>query len=253
VQPFLYGNTYGMAFQDPAALIYDNTSSTDSADIDTGVVNFGNFDPSEPLQYSAIDRLTIAYPPGGDVQVGVFVDVSALQQAGSPMAPQVSPVLSPKINGVSFFQNQAGVSLSSLPVISWAAPAFGTVSYYEVEVLALSRFSISTAAVMLTTETQVTVPPGVLSNGNSYAFVITAVVYNGVDLDTETFPPTLDLAGAPCTSGTIAFAGSAPQISRKALAANPLLGHLAALPLRHRNFIRQPDPAGRRSAVANRK
>jgi hypothetical protein len=101
-----------------------------------------------------------------------------LPDASHPMAPTVSPVKSPTINGLSLFANQNGVGLT--PTLAWTAPDLGTPQHYRITVYRLTASgSATTGSPVATlyldgTQTSAKIPTGILVSGGIYCFKITA-------------------------------------------------------------------------------
>jgi len=99
--------------------------------------------------------------------------------ATHPMAVQLSPARDPMINGKTLFSDQTAVGLT--PTISWTAPATGTPTGYLISVNKLATSGGNTAWDQISTlyldgsQTQTTLPAGLLATGNSYWFLIRAV------------------------------------------------------------------------------
>ena len=221
VQPQLYGDLYGPVFYAaPYALNFIDYTGAET-DFDLGSIQFGLFDPAEPLRYGASD-LTSSFSTTSGGQLSqysaVLVESSLPFTSASPAAPGVGPVVSPLINGVSFFQSQSG--LSTTPALSWTAPTVGTPDYYQVLVYesvlvdecapngcyAWSLAPQSTAN-FFTVDTQFTVPENVLTAGASYQFYIETVSAPGISLLNQQAAVSLDIAQAYSESGLITIAG----------------------------------------------
>jgi hypothetical protein len=100
--------------------------------------------------------------------------VEALE--GSTVAPNLSPVRNPRIGGQDLFKPVAGVGMDS--TLTWDKPQIGSPTSYLVEVYRLEskngRTTYTSTATLTTPERALTLPPGVLTTGESYAFRIRA-------------------------------------------------------------------------------
>jgi hypothetical protein len=173
-----------------------------SSDFDAGDIAFANPFPAEWTPYLhyqdiALQQLT---PPGASSPFPVVllneVKTSEFPTADKPISPLVGPVLNPQINGASLFQDQ--VIIGTTPTLSWQPPALGPAYIYRVQV---QQFVVTngTPSVQLsglalyTTDTSMTMPPGILSSGKSYFVMIESLYRNEPAGSTvapfkETFP-----------------------------------------------------------------
>jgi len=118
----------------------------------------------------------------------IMVDLpSSAVSPETAIEPVIGPVRSPLVAGHDAFESIEG--LEAMPVVSWQPPAVGAATSYAVWVIVLVAADGYTygyrAAVLITTDTQITVPPGVLVPGGTYYFVIEAVHAPGVDAAAE--------------------------------------------------------------------
>ena len=102
-----------------------------------------------------------------------------------PIAPRITPPAGLFVDGVNAQQDS---TLSSLtPRVSWRAPLIGTPSSYRVRVSRLyldstgKRTLSATVASLVTANTSVVLPPGVLQVGQKYAITVYAYLTPGVD------------------------------------------------------------------------
>ena len=88
------------------------------------------------------------------------------------MLPLVGPATAIKINGNDFFQPQP--SAGTQPLVSWSAPLVGTPDGYSLNITQLTLQGLSTLPgnqyTIYTTQTSITVPPGLLHTGYAYVF-----------------------------------------------------------------------------------
>jgi hypothetical protein len=171
-----------------APLILFPYSPSFSTDADLGDVAYANpFPPGWPVYAALKIQSQLSYTADGATTplqfwAGIGTLTLSLTTAGSPMAPLVGPVTSIKINGNDFFQPQPGAGAE--PTVSWNLPAVGTPDGYSLNIIQLkndgfgdtiqgSQYSI------YTTQTSVTVPPGILQSGYAYVFQLQAFKGNG--------------------------------------------------------------------------
>jgi len=131
-------------------------------------------------------------PEAHSTAVGVRM---ALAEASSgPIRPLITPVQSPAVNGRDAFGSLSGIGLS--PTLSWLPPAKGTPSAYVVMVgNPTSGEAPPLPPSIVTTETSLPLPPGMLESGHSYNFIIRAVA-SPIDASTAPFRKSLSYAYA---------------------------------------------------------
>lgn len=116
----------------------------------------------------------------------------------TPIAPLIGPVRSPRVAGHDAFESIDGIGMT--PTVSWQPPALGEATLYEVVVLMLvdeEGFTRSyRVAFLTTTDTAVTIPPGILVPGGTYVFAIGATHAPGVDVEAEPYREVLPEAHA---------------------------------------------------------
>jgi hypothetical protein len=98
--------------------------------------------------------------------------------------PRVGPPRDLRINGAVATGLLTSVGLQ--PLVSWTAPSVGTPDYYSLRLYELfATSSGATSRLQLTTfttaQTQLRLPPGVLTPGKSYYLQVTAVSQPGMD------------------------------------------------------------------------
>jgi hypothetical protein len=134
--------------------------------------------------------------------VDCFWDASKLP---APLAPVGGPVTQPLIAQQDAFKAHTGVGTT--PTLSWQPPALGTPTRYTVFVyqLTISPTKEVTGSVvvgrLITQETQVSVPPGIMSSGNYYYFKFETGYQGGLA------PQTLLAFGSP-NCGAAAVSGA---------------------------------------------
>jgi hypothetical protein len=171
-----------------------------TSNMDLGTISYGNpFPASFPLfVLYAWNAQTNYTAPGATSSMPLltFEDGynTALPTATSPVKPLVGVVTRPSINGHSLFANQIGVGVT--PTLKWSAPAVGTATFYDVEIIQLTNEGGSTVetgfSTVRTSATTLTIPPGLLSAGNGYVFVVRAW-----------YVPGLNFAKTPFMSGPV--------------------------------------------------
>ncbi|XXF79839.1 PKD domain-containing protein [Myxococcaceae bacterium GXIMD 01537] len=155
-------------------------------------------------------RVRYAMPlPGGGTAQGAWFNL--LSYAQEPLVeggvhllfPQVAPARNLRLNG----QDATGPVLTGVglsPVVSWDAPGFGVPTSYAVRIYRLSAPTNITrrtqVASLLTDQTQVPVPPGVLAAGESYYVQLTAIVDMGYNPNTPYLSHAHNYSAASATS-----------------------------------------------------
>jgi hypothetical protein len=107
---------------------------------------------------------------------------------GAPVRPVIGPARAVRIGGRSGAVEPVG-RVGLTPTIEWTAPASGTASGYTVVVIWFMPPALvaRTVAVLVTTDTTVTLPPGILQIGERYAVSVRA----------HALPASIDLTRAP--------------------------------------------------------
>jgi hypothetical protein len=130
-------------------------------------------------------------------------DEALATAVGQPMTIGVTPPTSMQIDGASAY---GGMTLTTLsPTVSWAAPAVGTPSSYQVTVRHVipSGTSLTTelTATLVTHGTSVMIPPGVLKSGQYYYLRVGAGL--GLDQLATPFKTALSWQYAEGVSGVL--------------------------------------------------
>jgi hypothetical protein len=141
---------------------------------------WASINPSFPVVGETVATFTTGYTLSGG---GVVTVRSSIYSANtlpaftlSPQRPLIAPPSNLTVEGASAY---AALSLTtSTPIIAWSASG-GAVAYY-VAVLRLftdatNQPASESAAVLLTDQTQLTLPSGVLLSGNLYAVRVRAI------------------------------------------------------------------------------
>jgi len=142
--------------------------------------------------------------PAASVPLAFYFEDSALNKnwtatAGNELSPWVGAPAAVQIDGQDFFEQ--GGSTQAMPTLSWSAPTVGQANLYLVY---LNR---PQGAVLFTTRgSRLTIPPGLLSPGNSYSLSIVAVYDAGGcagNGDARLCEMSLEQGGAQLFSGAL--------------------------------------------------
>jgi hypothetical protein len=171
-----------------------------TTDTDAGDVKFAN--PYPPAWTPYVDYTDMAIQnirPAGATSSFPYVlrnrVVSAdFPTASNPLVPLTGPPLNPTINGASLFNDQ--VITGTTPTLAWQPPSVGTASGYIIQVNEVvvnnGQTNVQARIWLTTTSTSVVLPPGVLSSGKAYHFVIRSEYRKNLDMSVspnlETFP-----------------------------------------------------------------
>lgn len=136
---------------------------------------------STSAYYGFSHRVSRALPGSGTPYTyasGMFSMVPLATFTSTPIEPALGPVVDARINGMDFVTDQNGATLT--PTLSWSAPTLGTAARYEVRIdrLALDTSGatrIATSYAINTGATSITIPPGLLVNGQTYVFGVSTV------------------------------------------------------------------------------
>ena len=133
---------------------------------------------SEVLTMTYAVSVPVPTPEGiGSVSAMMIAAVPTAQLAGGVVAPTISPVVDPKLDGQPLDHPRTGTGL--VPTISWREPATGTATRYAVVVRTVvtsaTGVDITPVATIYTTERSITMPCGLLVAGSSYVLTITAI------------------------------------------------------------------------------
>lgn len=131
-------------------------------------------------QSSATVRYSVPLEGGGTSTPRPFTVYTYAQQpmTSGPVIPRVGPPRELRLNGVPATDPVPGVGLT--PLLSWTAPSLGTPSSYQVRVYELlatgsgttTRLQLTT---LTTTQTQLRLPPGILTMGKHYYVQVLAI------------------------------------------------------------------------------
>jgi hypothetical protein len=124
----------------------------------------------------------------------VGVRMTPAEASSGPIRPLITPVQSPAVNGRNAFGSLSDIGIS--PTLSWVPPAKGTASAYVVSVVeSTSGASVLLPLSIVTTQTSLPLPPGLLESGHSYNFLIRSVA-SPIDASTAPFRQSLSYAYA---------------------------------------------------------
>ncbi|HET6330393.1 MAG TPA: hypothetical protein VFF76_06345 [Holophagaceae bacterium] len=199
----------GDAFQ---LFTYDSGSVSATTDLDLGDLAYGNPFPASwtPLAETYFTWSISYLAPGAGSAIPLlrssYTATMTLPTATAPLGPVLSPVQNPRINGKDLFQNQ--VSVGQDPVIAWDAPATGVPTGYVVTVYQLKNNAGASQLLrtgsMRTAARQITVPPGLMTAGNTYVVTISAVRSPGVNYASNPFQSAFPYGTAPIASAIVA-------------------------------------------------
>ncbi len=185
-----------------------------SSDFDAGEVQYSDPFPSNWLRSFTVMQcaaVSLALPGGSSSQTFILTNTQSTPLPTSAIAPLISPVQNPKINGADLFT--ASTINSTAVTLSWSAPAVGTPTGYEVQIATpmttpTGSSIYSTLTTLSTKQTSVTVPPSLLAANKTYVFLVTAVIDGQADVETSPHHSALPVANADVISGPITIGGA---------------------------------------------
>jgi hypothetical protein len=141
--------------------------------------SYGNpFPASYGLILQGLSRFRRSYTMGAATG-NATGDISFMMAptASSTLAPVLGTVQAPTIAGRDAITDQSGVGLS--PELHWSPPSLGTPSLYRLvfirAVADAATLGGALAGVVYTTNTDIVVPPGILSPGETYVIRFSAI------------------------------------------------------------------------------
>lgn len=149
---------------------------------DLGQVRYGNpFPPKKwtlfaGYSYSAATNYTAPGATNSTPLASLVEDLTTtLPSTTSPMTPLVGVVQKPSINGKKFFQDQTGVGMT--PLLKWSPPSVGKATFYDVRGYELSNDGLGNTLInqvmrLRTASTSLRIPPGRMSAGLGYVFLV---------------------------------------------------------------------------------
>jgi hypothetical protein len=218
-----------------------------TTDQDFGTLRYADpFDSTWTRSVSLCQEYTVAIPAGSGATAnfnlvdGVAVPVS--QSTPPSLAPVISQVVSPTLNGASFF-TAATLNTASIP-LSWTAPAAGAPFGYAVRVYVLSTLTSGAptylaAGTFNTTQSSITLPA--LSGGNTYVFAISSEADATAKMETAPFRSSLPTGYATVVSApiTISPGAIAPAIHGDRTAIDQLSQAQPRVTTQPREILRQ--------------
>ncbi|HXW98021.1 MAG TPA: hypothetical protein VEI47_10600, partial [Gemmatimonadales bacterium] len=186
----------GILFNNADLLSYAH--ATDDSDVATGAMAYGTPAPDQLqpfgfVRYSKSVRFLLpgTTPPRAVFVAGMDQTLDATSLCTGAVIPVLEPVSNLEVAGMDARQPLQGVGLA--PTISWTPPAVGTPVRYTVTINLLSATTAnnttsSSVASIVTSQTQVPVPSGLLESGKIYVIsIITEVALTGVTSGTSSY------------------------------------------------------------------
>lgn len=170
---------------------------------------FGNPYPGTLISPAYIGEIEVTYQLPGATPLVV---PATLRQGdalsafdGVPLAPRLFPPSQTRVNNQLASLDHTGAGTQ--PLVSWRAPLSGTPDFYTVAVYELRSSGGATVddrvATLYTSGTSLELPPGILTAGHTYYFVISAVVAGGIDVELTPFLRAYPDIVMPSYSGVI--------------------------------------------------
>lgn len=205
---------YGPTCDSAGFPLFPFTAPAITTDQTLGTLSYSDpFDSSWTRAESFCQEAIVPIPvPGTGATANFALVASATTAPGSAaIAPIVSPVQQPTINGASLYT--PATLTTTTPAIAWTAPATGAPYGYRVtvfvQITAETLQTYSIAGVFNTSQTSMTLPP--LSAGNSYVFSIAAEVDGAANVETSPFRSALPTGSASVVSAPITISSAAAQ------------------------------------------
>jgi hypothetical protein len=208
VYPGSFANGQNTATPDLVVYVGPPFITTNS---DLGQVVYGNPYPSRwPLYISydwtaATNYLTPGATNSAPMFTFAFGNTLKLPTAKIPIKPLPGVVSSPSVNHKNFFVNQTGVGTT--PTLRWSPPSEGAANNYVAQIYQLSNNAGNTLITFIagfrTQGRSLIVPPGLLSPGQAYFFVIKAFYIPGVNFAKTPFMNAATSGEADVTSGVM--------------------------------------------------
>jgi hypothetical protein len=207
------GSARGLVGYPAYLLTHLNANGPLVNDADLGDIAYGNPFPATwapVLQYA--HYFTLQYTaPGATNPIAayplVYVATTTLPTVTDALQPLIGPAALPQINGRDFFLNQTAVGQT--PTISWQAPSAGTPTGYGITLYRLSPngadSKVEVLAYLWTDSNSVTLPPNLMSPGNTYTYLfrLRSFYDPGMDLKTAPYRQSFPYAYADAFSGTV--------------------------------------------------
>jgi len=186
------------------------------ADVDYGTLSYGDpFPRAWPRLFQYCQGVSVSLPRPNSSATDRFTAMNRQTTAlpTGPVAPILTPVQNPTLNGASLFQ---AADLSTTDVnLSWSAPATGTPYGYYVKVLMLTTLPPPANTVLYvplatygTAGTGMKIP-FLIQAGNTYLFTISAEMDPNASMETRPWRTTVPNAEAAVVSAPITIAAGA--------------------------------------------
>jgi len=156
--------------------------------VDLGPVFYGNPFPGWPLFVGYGWDVNVFYALPHSVS-GTFIpgaihgSTDQMPSLTSPIALIISGATAATVNGQDFVSNLTHIGVT--PTLAWGPPSVRNASFYEITVFQLMSGKAGTSSVALadlrTSDTSLTIPPGMLSKGGAYVFRIRAYYVQGYE------------------------------------------------------------------------
>ena len=194
------------------SLFVPTTLQPMTTDVEAGNVQYSDpFPAAWRRTFSLCQNASVDVPVPGTsaTQSIVLTNSQTTSLPTDRVKPLISPVQSPKINGVDLFT--PGTIGGSPVTLTWNAPAIGTPFGYQVTIesihtLPSGSFAYMPSAILSTATTSVEIPPDLLASGHTYLFMISSLVDGRANMETSPNRSSLpvaraDLISAPITIG----------------------------------------------------
>jgi hypothetical protein len=179
-------------------------------DLDLGAVAYADPYPAAWGVFGfASATFAILYQLPGASRTAQSASISVMDDAAvlgaGPIVPVVSPVTGLQINGADARGGATGVGTT--PTLSWTAPAAGTPTSYVVGVfeayVSSGMTSLGNVGGVVTADTSVVVPPGLLTAGRHYVFLVRAMAEPSGDFAAHPFRRSFPVASADAYTNVI--------------------------------------------------
>jgi hypothetical protein len=180
-----------------------------TTDVEAGTVQYSDpFPAAWRRTFRVCQTASIDLPlPSGTTQSFNLTNSQTTSVPTTTVKPLISPVQNPKINGADLFT--ASTINSTAVTLSWDPPATGAPYGYSVAILSPTTLpgSMQIAYVSTTTlgtaKTSMTLPPNVLTSGQTYFFVITSLMDGKANMEMSPHRSSLPTANADLISASI--------------------------------------------------
>jgi hypothetical protein len=171
-------------------------------------LSYGNPFPGYPTFCNVATLWTVSYQLPGTMtaaSIPTYPMSSHDPSCGTNAGPILTPAQNVKVEGMPWSQSTTMATTTTLtPTLSWTAPQVGKPTRYDLVVwrLGMSAGATTTPSfqALHTTDTSITIPPGVLTSGVNYVFVLQAAM-SCPNCDADPARYTLPASFAPTFSG----------------------------------------------------